>query len=86
MVGLDLDYRKSKKASVSIWRLKKSINDDGEVEGEVVHVVDNQVSMQVGLSWGLTKNPSFSETPKATLSPLKRLASNWLSKTLAAKE
>jgi hypothetical protein len=51
MVGLDLDYRKSKKASVSVWRLKKSINDDGEREGEVVQVVDNQVSTQVSLSW-----------------------------------
>ena len=50
VVGLDLDYMKSKKASFSIWRLKKSINDDGEVEGEVVQVVDDQVSMQVRLS------------------------------------
>ena len=76
VVGLDLDYRKSKKASVSIWRLKSSINDDGEVEGEVVQVVDNQVSMKVSLSWGLTKKLSFSETPTATPSSLPRLASS----------
>jgi len=44
VVGLDLDYKKSKKASISVWRLKNSTNDDGEVEGEVELVVDNQVT------------------------------------------
>jgi hypothetical protein len=43
VVGLDLDYKKSKEASISVWRLKNSTNDDGEVEGEVEQVVDNQV-------------------------------------------
>jgi hypothetical protein len=55
VVGVDLNYKKSKEASVSIWRLKKSTNDDGEVEGEVVQVVDNQVSLQIRLSGDLTK-------------------------------
>ncbi|CZR64903.1 uncharacterized protein PAC_14803 [Phialocephala subalpina] len=43
VVGLDLDYKKSKEASISVWRLKNSANDDGEVEGEVEQVVDNQL-------------------------------------------
>jgi hypothetical protein len=44
VVGLDLDYKKSKEASISVWRLKNSTNDAGEVEGEVEQVVDNQVT------------------------------------------
>ncbi len=45
VVGLDLDYKKSKEASISVWRLKNSTNDDGEVEGEVEQVVNNQNSI-----------------------------------------
>ncbi|CZR67846.1 uncharacterized protein PAC_17745 [Phialocephala subalpina] len=44
VVGLDLDHKKSKEASISVWRLKNSVNDDGEVEGKVEQVVDNQVT------------------------------------------
>lgn len=40
MVGLDLDYKKSKQATISVQRLNNSTNDDGEVEGEVVQEVD----------------------------------------------
>jgi hypothetical protein len=54
VVGLDLDYKKSKQATISIWRLKNSTNDGGEVEGEVVQVVNNQVSLPVRHSEGLT--------------------------------
>jgi len=43
VIGLGLDYKKSKKASISVWRLKNSTNDDGEVEGEVEQVVNNQL-------------------------------------------
>src|SRR5438045_3635706 len=72
VVGLDLDYKKSKQATISIWRLKNSTSDDGEVEGEVVQVVNNQVSLPLKLNDGLTKtnqlfrdaqgNPIFSPT------------------------
>lgn len=44
MVGLDLDYKKSKQASISIWRMKNSTNEEGEVEGEVEQVIDNQLT------------------------------------------
>lgn len=44
LVGLDLDYKKSKEASISVWRLKNFTNEDGEVEGEVEQVIDNQVT------------------------------------------
>lgn len=54
MVGLDLDYRKSKEASISVWRLKNSTNEDGEVEGEVEQVVDNQVTCPLTRSEGST--------------------------------
>ena len=54
VVGLDLDYTKSKEASISVWRLKNSTNNDGEVEGEVEQVVDNQVTCPLTLSKGST--------------------------------
>jgi hypothetical protein len=47
VVGLDLDYKKSKQATISIWRLKSSTNEEGEVEGEVVQAMDNLVSLPV---------------------------------------
>jgi hypothetical protein len=36
MVGLDLEYKKSKEASISIWRLKTSRGLDGQPEDEVI--------------------------------------------------
>jgi hypothetical protein len=45
MVGIDLDYKRSKEATISIWRLNLYTNDEGEEEGEVVQVVDSQVSL-----------------------------------------
>jgi hypothetical protein len=78
MVGLDLDYKKSKQATISVWRLNNSTNDDGELEGEVVQVVDNQVSSPLRLSKGLANtddlfrdaqgNPVFSPTSSLELS------------------
>ncbi|KAH6668978.1 hypothetical protein B0J14DRAFT_674532 [Halenospora varia] len=43
VVSLDFDYKKSKEALISVWRLKNSMNNDGEVEREVEQVVDNQL-------------------------------------------
>jgi hypothetical protein len=43
VVGIDLDHKQSKEATLSIWRLKNT-NNDGEEEGEVIQVVDNQVN------------------------------------------
>jgi hypothetical protein len=54
VVGLNLDYKKSKEASISVWRLKYSTNNDGEVEGEVEQVVDNQVTCPLTLGKGST--------------------------------
>ncbi len=45
MVGIDLEYKKLKEASISIWRLKMSPGDDGQPEGEVIQELDNEVSM-----------------------------------------
>ena len=45
MVGIDLDYKKSKEASISIWRLEISPCDDGELQGEVIQELDNEVSI-----------------------------------------
>jgi hypothetical protein len=50
VVGLDLDYKKSKEASISVWRLKSSTNRNGEVEGEVEQVVNNRVTCPLTLS------------------------------------
>ncbi|KAG0653111.1 hypothetical protein D0Z07_9397 [Hyphodiscus hymeniophilus] len=56
VIGLDLDYKRSREASISVWRLKNSTNDDGEVEGEVEQVVDSQVTSPS------TRCKSFSDT------------------------
>ena len=47
MVGIDLEYKKSKEASISIWRLKTSPGHDGQPEGEVIQELDNEVSMHL---------------------------------------
>lgn len=54
VVSLDFDYKKSKEALISVWRLKNSTNNDGEVEGEVEQVVDNQVTCPSTRSKGST--------------------------------
>jgi hypothetical protein len=53
VVGLDLDYKKSKKATISIWRLKRFTKNDGE-EGEVVQTVNCQVGFPLRLIAALT--------------------------------
>lgn len=45
VVGIDLEYKKSKEASISIWRLKISPGDDGQPKGEVIQELDNEVNM-----------------------------------------
>ena len=47
MVGIDLEYKKSKEASISIWRLKTSPGHDGQPEGEVIQELDNEVHMSL---------------------------------------
>jgi hypothetical protein len=44
---VDLEYKKSKEASISIWRLKTSPGHDGQPEGEVIQELDNEVSMHL---------------------------------------
>ncbi|KAF2761483.1 hypothetical protein EJ05DRAFT_536253 [Pseudovirgaria hyperparasitica] len=43
MIGIDLEYKKSKEASISIWRLKTSPGNDGQPEGEVIQELDNEL-------------------------------------------
>lgn len=43
VVGIDLEYKKSKEASISIWRLKISPGDDGQPKGEVIQELDNEL-------------------------------------------
>ncbi|CZT48682.1 uncharacterized protein RSE6_09421 [Rhynchosporium secalis] len=43
MVGIDIEYKKLKEASMSIWRLKTSQGVDGQPEGEVVQELDNEL-------------------------------------------
>ncbi|KAH6694907.1 hypothetical protein BKA61DRAFT_683601 [Leptodontidium sp. MPI-SDFR-AT-0119] len=43
LVGIDLEYKTSKEASISIWRLKTSLGPDGQLEGEVVRELDNEL-------------------------------------------
>jgi len=71
VVGLDLDYKKSKEASISVWRLKKSTNDNGEVEGEVEQVIDNQVTCPLISSEGFTNTEQLFRDAKGNhlLSP-----------------
>lgn len=45
MVGIDLEYKKAKEASISIWRLKMSPGDEGQPEGEVVQELENEINM-----------------------------------------
>ncbi len=45
MVGVDLEYKKSKEAGISIWRLKTSPGDDGQSKGEVIQELNNEVNM-----------------------------------------
>jgi hypothetical protein len=47
MVGIDLEHKKSKEASISIWRLKTSLGHDGQPEGEVIQELDNEVYMSL---------------------------------------
>jgi hypothetical protein len=45
IVGIDLEYKKSKEAGISIWRLKMSPGHEGQPEGEVIQELDNEVNM-----------------------------------------
>ena len=47
MVGIDVEYRKSKEASLSVRRLKTSLGYDGQPEGEVIQEIDNEVYMSL---------------------------------------
>jgi hypothetical protein len=59
MVGVNLGGKESKEASISVWRLKLSTNDDGEREGEVEQVVDSQVTSLDTLRALLTRTQIF---------------------------
>jgi hypothetical protein len=43
VIGIDVEYKRSKKASVSIWRPHIGVNDIGEKELLVVQTVTDQV-------------------------------------------
>jgi hypothetical protein len=45
MVGINLEYKKSKEASISVWRLKMSSGEEGQPEGEVIQEIDNEVTI-----------------------------------------
>ncbi len=44
LVGIDVEYKKLKEASISIWRLKMSLGDDGQPEDEVIQELNNEVN------------------------------------------
>ena len=43
VIGIDVEYKGSKKTSVSIWRPHIKVNDAGEKELSVVQTVSDQV-------------------------------------------
>jgi hypothetical protein len=47
IVRIDLEYKKSKEASISIWWLKTSPGHDRHPEGEVIQELDNEVSIHL---------------------------------------
>ncbi|KAH7369723.1 hypothetical protein BKA65DRAFT_470977 [Rhexocercosporidium sp. MPI-PUGE-AT-0058] len=47
VVGIDLEYKKSKEASISIWRLKTTPGHDGQPNGEVIQELDNELFRDV---------------------------------------
>jgi hypothetical protein len=43
VIGLDIEYRGSREATVSTWRLKQTINEQGEEQYSASPVIENQV-------------------------------------------
>jgi hypothetical protein len=70
MVGIDLDYRKSKRASISIWQLKTFINDYGKSTDKVEQVIKDQVSYSLIYTRNLLILTSCSEMLKVITSSL----------------
>lgn len=50
VIGIDVEYKGSKRASVSVWRPRISLDNDGEKELSAMQTVTNQVC--------LLKNPT----------------------------
>jgi hypothetical protein len=85
VIGLKLDYKKSKKAWFSIWRHKISMGDDGEPADELEEVVNHQVSCPLMPSKALLTQDSSLEICKESQSFLRLPASSYPSKTLQRK-
>lgn len=47
VIGIDVEYKGSKEASVSVWRPLIKVNDVGEKELSVVQTVSDQVCLQI---------------------------------------
>jgi hypothetical protein len=43
VIGLDLEYRGSRKATVSTWQLRQTIDEQGKEESRACPVIENQV-------------------------------------------
>jgi len=43
VIGLDIEYKGSREATVSTWRLKQTINEQGEEQYSASPVIENQV-------------------------------------------
>jgi len=43
VIGLDIEYRGSRKATVSTWRLKQTIDEQGEEQYRASPVIENQI-------------------------------------------
>lgn len=49
VIGIDVEYKGSKKASVSVWRPHIGVNNLGEKELSVVHTITDQVCLSITL-------------------------------------
>ena len=47
VIGLDIEYRGSRKATVSTWQLKQTIDEQGEEEYSASPVIENQVCVKL---------------------------------------
>ena len=61
VIGLDIEYR-GKMATLSIWRPRFSINEDGEEELEDEQTVINQACLVIGLIQNILTSVRYSVT------------------------
>jgi hypothetical protein len=87
VIGIDIEYKGSKKASISVWRPRIGVNNQGEEELFVVHTVKDRVCSPIDLlkSDILSNATSSSVMMWEILLPMLKQACNCNSRTSVQK-